>query len=36
MAKVKSDNIPSQKVFENLHFSKIDNLKNTITYKFTG
>lgn len=36
MAKVKSENIPSQKVFENLHFSKIDNLKNTITYKFTG
>ena len=36
IAKVKSVNIASQKVFENLHFNKIDNLKNTITYKFTG
>ena len=36
LAKVKSENIASQKVFENLNFQKINNSKNTITYKFLG
>jgi RimJ/RimL family protein N-acetyltransferase len=36
LAKVKSVNIASQKVFENLHFNKIDNSKKIITYKFLG
>ena len=34
LAKVKSVNIASQKVFENLNFNKIDNSKDKITYKF--
>jgi len=36
LAKVKSVNIASQKVFESLHFKKIDNSKKTIIYKFLG
>ena len=36
LAKVKSVNIASQKVFENLHFNKIDNSKKIITYKILG